>query len=72
MLAYPKMKGELEESVKELGFDTTVILRPGLIVGSREDSRPLEYVVRKIAGFAGGLGHSLKDSWAQVCCQLRF
>lgn len=64
-MAYPKMKGELEESVKELGFEHTVILRPGLIVGSREESRPAEFVVRKIAGFAGMLGNGFKDGWAQ-------
>jgi uncharacterized protein YbjT (DUF2867 family) len=64
-MAYPKMKGELEESVKELGFEHTVILRPGLIVGSREESRPAEAVLRKIAGFAGMLGHAFADSWAQ-------
>lgn len=64
-MAYPKMKGELEESVKKLGFEHTVILRPGLIVGGREESRPAEAVARTIAGFAGMLGHGLKDSWAQ-------
>lgn len=64
-MAYHKMKGELEESVKALGFEQTVILRPGLIVGSREESRPVEAVARKIAGFAGMLGNAFKDSWAQ-------
>jgi uncharacterized protein YbjT (DUF2867 family) len=64
-MAYPKMKGELEESVKALGFDTTVILRPGLLVGERTESRPAEWVVRKIAGAAGMLGHGAKDFWAQ-------
>jgi hypothetical protein len=64
-MAYPKMKGELEESVKALGFEHTVILRPGLIVGSREESRPAEFVVRKIAGFVGILGSGFKDGWAQ-------
>ena len=64
-MAYPKMKGELEESVKALGFEHTVILRPGLIVGGREESRPAEAVARKIAGFAGMLGNVFKDSWAQ-------
>ncbi|KAK8244878.1 hypothetical protein HDK77DRAFT_482100 [Phyllosticta capitalensis] len=63
--AYPKMKGELEEAVKALGFDHTVILRPGLIVGSREDSRPAEFAIRKVAGFAGCVSNSLKDFWAQ-------
>jgi uncharacterized protein YbjT (DUF2867 family) len=59
------MKGQLENSVQELGFEYTVILRPGLIVGSREESRPAEAVARKIAGFAGMLGNGFKDFWAQ-------
>jgi uncharacterized protein YbjT (DUF2867 family) len=65
-MPYPKMKGELEDAVKALGFKHTVILRPGLIVGDREDSRPPEFVIRKIAGFAGHfLGNKAKDFWAQ-------
>ena len=64
-MAYPKMKGELEDSVRSLGFEHTVILRPGLIVGSREESRPAEAVVRKIAGAVGWFGNALKDPWAQ-------
>lgn len=59
------MKGELEDSVKALEFEHTVIVRPGLIVGSREDSRPPEFVVRKIAGLFGMVSNSLKDPWAQ-------
>jgi len=59
------MKGELEDSVKALGFEKTIFVRPGLIVGSREESRPAEAVVRKIAGFAGMLGNGFKDFWAQ-------
>jgi uncharacterized protein YbjT (DUF2867 family) len=65
MLGYPKMKGELEEAVKALDFEHTVILRPGLLVGERQESRPAEFVLRKIAGFAGALSHGLKDVWAQ-------
>jgi hypothetical protein len=63
--AYPKMKGELEEGVKALGFDTTVILRPGLLVGNRTESRPTEFVFQKIAGLTGLLGQGVKDAWAQ-------
>ncbi|KAE8389267.1 protein fmp52-1, mitochondrial [Aspergillus alliaceus] len=63
--AYPRMKGEIEEDVKALGFERTVILRPGLISGQRDESRPLEAVARCFAGFAGKLHSSLKDSWAQ-------
>jgi uncharacterized protein YbjT (DUF2867 family) len=63
--AYPKMKGELEEKVKTLGFETTIILRPGLLVGDRTESRPTEFAFRKIAGFASLLGNAAKDVWAQ-------
>lgn len=60
------MKGELEEAVKELGFKHTVILRPGLIVGERQDSRPPEFAIRKVAGLFGKISEPwLKDFWAQ-------
>lgn len=65
LVPYSRMKGELEDAVKKLGFEHTVILRPGLIVGHREESRPAEFVVRKIAGFAGAVTNGLKDFWAQ-------
>jgi len=63
--AYPKMKGSLEEEVKALDFEHTVILRPGLIVGPREDSRPAEAAFRTVASILGSISHSLKDPWAQ-------
>ena len=65
--AYPKMKGELEEAVKGLGFKHTVILRPGLIVGDREESRPAEAAFRNLARGLKGLAGSgkLTDWWAQ-------
>lgn len=59
---YLKMKGEIEEHVKEIGFDHTIIVRPGLILGSREQSRPTEYILQSIA-WVTGLVH-LKHSWA--------
>ncbi|CEL05061.1 hypothetical protein BJX68DRAFT_10203 [Aspergillus pseudodeflectus] len=63
--AYTKMKGEIEEDIKALGFERTVILRPGLIAGQREESRPLEAAARFVAGAFGKLHSSLKDGWAQ-------
>lgn len=35
--AYPAMKGQLEDDIKALGFENTVILRPATLVypGSR-------------------------------------
>lgn len=63
---YMKMKGDLEDAVKELGFPYTVIVRPGLLVGNRTDSRPPEAFFRF---FAKGLGviskNWLTDWWAQ-------
>ncbi|KAJ9492881.1 hypothetical protein VN97_g384 [Penicillium thymicola] len=64
-IAYPRMKGEIEEDIKKLGFERMVILRPGLIAGTREESRPLEAGIRFIANWAGKLHSSLKDGWAQ-------
>lgn len=64
--AYSKMKGQIEEDIKALNFDHTVILRPGLISGYRDESRPAEAVARKIAGGLGMINsHFLKDGWAQ-------
>ncbi|KAJ9631765.1 Protein fmp52, mitochondrial [Taxawa tesnikishii (nom. ined.)] len=60
-----KAAGELEEDVKALGFEHTVILRPGVILGERTDSRPPEWVVRKIFGAAGSVSTSLMDFFAQ-------
>ncbi|KAF1976870.1 NAD dependent epimerase/dehydratase family protein-like protein [Bimuria novae-zelandiae CBS 107.79] len=62
-MAYPKMKGELEDMVKNLGFKYTVILKPGLIQGSREESRPLEAVGRSIAGALRRVSPKLVDFW---------
>ncbi|KAJ5983877.1 hypothetical protein N7481_005976 [Penicillium waksmanii] len=64
-IPYSRMKGEIEEDIKALGFERTVILRPGLITGTREESRPLEAGIRFIAGWAGKLHSGLKNGWAQ-------
>lgn len=60
------MKGDLEEAVKALDFDHTVIVRPGLLVGQRNESRLAEGILRNIATVAGKIsGNRLKDFWAQ-------
>lgn len=63
---YLQMKGELEDAVIALGFDKTVILRPGLIVGGREKTRMIERPLHLVANLFGAVsGGTLKDSWAQ-------
>lgn len=60
------MKGELEDAVSKLGFPHCVILRPGLLVGRREESRWPEAVMRGVANGLGAVsGGHLKDFWAQ-------
>ncbi len=66
LFAYTRMKAELEDAVKELGFEHTVLVKPALIVGTREDSRPAEAVFRSVARGLGAIsGGVLKDFWAQ-------
>jgi len=65
LLPYSKMKGELEDAVKTLGFKHCVILKPGLLVGERKESRPTEWLVQQLAKGAGAMSSGLKDFWAQ-------
>ena len=66
MFPYMKIKGELEDAVKGLGFAHTVIVKPGLLVGARQDSRPVEGVLRGVAkGLKSINSGLLADWWAQ-------
>ncbi|KAL6874996.1 NAD(P)-binding protein [Trichoderma novae-zelandiae] len=60
---YSKMKKGVETTVKELDFDHGIIVRPGLILGEREQGRFLEGLGVAVARGLGFLG--LKDSVAQ-------
>lgn len=64
--AFVRLKAEVEIAVKKLGFEHTVIVKPGLIVGDRRESRPIEAMFRGTAKFLGAIsGGILKDAWAQ-------
>jgi uncharacterized protein YbjT (DUF2867 family) len=41
---YLRVKGETEEALRELGFESLTILRPSFLGGERGESRPLERV----------------------------
>lgn len=60
---YGKMKAELEEAVTELGFPHTVILKPGLLLGTRQDSRPPEAIMRGIAKGLQVISKGLLTDW---------
>jgi uncharacterized protein YbjT (DUF2867 family) len=50
---YNRVKGEAEEHLQPLGFESLVLLRPSLLLGERSESRPSErvaVVVSKVLG----------------------
>lgn len=46
---YLQIKGQLEEEIKKLDFDLTFLMRPGMLLGEREENRALENIGRRIA-----------------------
>lgn len=64
-LGYSRMKGEIEDHIKELSFDHTIILRPGLLLGPRQESRPSEKVLQHLAWGMGHIHGGLRNFWAQ-------
>jgi nucleoside-diphosphate-sugar epimerase len=48
-----------------LGFEKCVIVRPGVIVGSREKPRAVEQPLHYVANFMGAIAGPLKNVWAQ-------
>ena len=45
---YSRVKGMLEESMEEVGFEEFHILRPSLLLGKRTEARPSEYISKHI------------------------
>jgi uncharacterized protein YbjT (DUF2867 family) len=46
---YLKTKGLAEEQIRALNFDSISIFRPGLLIGSREEMRIVEFLGQKIS-----------------------
>lgn len=44
---YNRVKGETEKALKDLGFPSLMIYRPGLLVGNREEKRTTEKIAVK-------------------------
>jgi len=61
----PTPQGELETAVMDLGFEKCVLVRPGLILGSREKSRLTEMPMHAVAKAIGVVSPRLKRLWAQ-------
>ena len=66
MFPYSKMKGELEDAIKTLGIPYTVIVKPGLLMGTRQDFRPPEAMLQAVAKGLGKISKPwLTDWWTQ-------
>lgn len=62
---YARMKGEIEKAVLGMGFDATVILRPGLILGDRQESRPPEAAARWFVELIGKISTGVEGKLGQ-------
>ncbi|KAI4287653.1 MAG: hypothetical protein L6R35_003088 [Caloplaca aegaea] len=66
MFPYSRMKAELEDAVMALEIPYTVIVRPGLLVGTRKHTRFAEAILQTIAKSLGMISKTwLMDCWAQ-------
>lgn len=45
---YGRMKGQLNDEVRAMGFESCVILRPAMLLGARTESRPAEYIAQNV------------------------
>lgn len=52
---YLRVKGETERALGELGFERVDLLRPGLLLGERGESRPAEKLASRFAPLANPL-----------------
>lgn len=50
---YNRVKGDLEQDLRELGFDSLTLVRPGLIGGERAQKRTGEHLASKVLGLLG-------------------
>lgn len=46
---YNRVKGELERDLKKIAFKKLVIVRPSLLLGDRNESRPGEHLAQKLS-----------------------
>ena len=77
---YNRVKGELERDLATLGFSSLTFVRPGLIGGRREETRPMEQVASLALGLlnpilprrlrinpAERIAHALVDAAVTAC-----
>ncbi|WP_038032405.1 oxidoreductase [Thermonema rossianum] len=48
---YNRVKGEVEEALAQIGFESLYIFRPSLLLGQRHESRPAEQISARLSAF---------------------
>lgn len=66
---YPQTKGEVEENVKQLGFERTSIFRPGLI-DRGELARTVEVLGSYVMSTVGAREQSITLNTVLICARL--
>ena len=72
---YNQVKGEIEEAVSSIGFETVHIFRPSLLLGQRAEQRSTEDAAKifyKIFGFLIPRKYKAIDSLKVACAMLHF
>lgn len=46
---YSQVKGKLEQSISAMGFTTNIIIQPSILLGERNESRPMERIGQSFA-----------------------
>ncbi len=64
-MPYSKMKNGVEDSIKELDFEHGIIVRPGVIMGKREQTRTAEGWFQSLVNGLGKLSPGARDALAQ-------
>ncbi len=64
-MPYSKMKNGVEDAIKELDFEHGIIVRPGVIMGQREQTRTAEGWFQGLVNGLGKLSPGIKDALAQ-------
>jgi uncharacterized protein YbjT (DUF2867 family) len=49
---YNRVKGEVEEAIRQVGFPSLTIVRPALIGGDRDEFRPAEFAAMRLLRLA--------------------
>lgn len=65
MAPYSKMKNGVEDAIREQDFQQAVVLKPGMILGHREQGRALEAVFQGAVDGIGRLSAAARDAVGQ-------